>query len=147
MNPKRAAKDALAALAYVRSVNPFPVGEGEPPSPSAINKDGVVKGVVKLGWSWEARYVKIFNGEEDLSVKLREILTDPGCMASSCIVQEWVDFDYEMRLYFLPPEGWTPAQKLQPTRIECNAWSGSMENGQRRNFHKLSKDIILEKYW
>merc|ERR1712185_503331 len=52
-----------------------------------------------------------------------------------------------MRLYFLPPVDWVPTEKLQPTRIECNAWSGSMENGQRRNFHKLSKDTVLESYW
>lgn len=145
-NPKKAAKDSLAILEYVRAQNPFPV-DGERPSPSIVNKDGVRKGVVKLGWSWEARYVKIFNGEEDLAVKLSETLTDPGCKASNCIVQEWVDFDFEMRLYFLPTEDWRPPKRIEPTRIECNAWSGSMENGERRNFHKLNKEKIMADYW
>lgn len=145
---KRSAKQALATLAYVRSQNPFPVAEGEPPAPSVVNKDGVVKGVVKLGWSWEARFVSIFKGEEDLGVKMTELLTKEGCLANTCVVQEWVDFDFEMRLYFFPPDDWTPStEKLQPTRIECNAWSGSMENGERRNFHKLKKEDVLTKYW
>jgi len=149
-DPKRAAKTALDALTYIRSANPFPIEDGGQAAPSVVNKDGArstFKGVVKLGWSWEARYVSIFKGEEDLGAKLTKMVTEPGCQASSAIVQEWVDFDFEMRLYFLPPHDWTPATKLQPTRIQCNAWSGSMENGERRNFHRLSKELVLKDYW
>ncbi|CAE8655078.1 unnamed protein product, partial [Polarella glacialis] len=141
-NPQRAARQALAALEFIREGNN--IGEH---GPSAVNKAGMKKGVVKLGFSWEARYVMIFNGEEDLAEKLTEIMTNEGSLASSCIVQEWVDFDFEMRLYFLPPDEWLPGQKLEPTRVECNAWSGSMENGSRRNFHKLSKEKVLADYW
>jgi hypothetical protein len=146
-NPQRAARQALAALEYVRSQNPFHDEDGKPVGPSEVNKDGIKKGVVKLGWSWEARYVLIFRGEDDLNNKLTEMMTHPGCFASNCIVQEWVDFDFEMRLYFLPPVGWKVTDKLKPTRIECNAWSGSMDNGERRDFHKLSKEKVLEEYW
>jgi len=146
-NPKAAAQQALATLEYIRSQNPFPIESGELPGPSAVNRDGIKKGVVKLGWSWEARYVVIFRDEDDLAIKMTELLATPGCLASTCIVQEWVDFDFEMRLYFLPPVDWIPTQKLKPTRVECNAWSGSMDNGQRRNFHKLSREDVLEKYW
>jgi hypothetical protein len=149
-NAKRSAKKSLAMLEHIRTQNPFKVEDGlAVAAPSVVNKDGVVKGVVKLGWSWEARYVSIFNGEADLATKLTEMLTHPGCSASWCVVQEWADFDFEMRLYFLPPaaEGWDPAQKLQPVRVECNAWSGTMENGERRNFHRLSKEMILSSYW
>eukprot|EP00928_Gymnodinium_smaydae_P026265 TRINITY_DN20686_c0_g1_i1.p1 TRINITY_DN20686_c0_g1~~TRINITY_DN20686_c0_g1_i1.p1 ORF type:complete len:592 (+),score=114.76 TRINITY_DN20686_c0_g1_i1:43-1776(+) len=144
-----AAKQALAGLEFVRSQNPFPVGADEGKGPSAVNRNCVCKGVVKLGWSWEARYVSIFSkGEKDLAAKLTAMMTHPGCHASSCIVQEWVDFDFEMRLYFLPPAGWTPAaSRLKPTRVECNAWSGTMENGERRDFHRLSKENVLEYYW
>eukprot|EP00929_Paragymnodinium_shiwhaense_P108003 TRINITY_DN74336_c0_g1_i1.p1 TRINITY_DN74336_c0_g1~~TRINITY_DN74336_c0_g1_i1.p1 ORF type:complete len:579 (+),score=110.20 TRINITY_DN74336_c0_g1_i1:52-1788(+) len=141
-----AAKKAMSVLNFIRSKNPFAEWKGGQ-GPSVVNKDGVHKGVVKLGWSWEARYVTIFRGEEDLAAKLREMMTTAGCLASSCIVQEWVDFDFEMRLYFLPPDDWTPDQKLKPAKIECNAWSGSMENGQRRKFHILTDETILEKYW
>lgn len=146
-NVKRAAKTAMAGLKYVRSQNPYVAGEGETASPSEVNKDGVFKGVVKLGWSWEARYVKIFKGEEDLAAKLADTFSEQGCLASTAVVQEWVDFDYEMRLYFLPPDDWDPSKRLEPTRIECNAWSGTMDNGERRNFHKLNKEKILAEYW
>merc|ERR1712216_500277 len=153
-NPKRAAKHALAALAYVRSHSPFPVGDGEPAAPSVINKDGVKKGVVKLGWSWEARFVSIFHSEEDLAVKLTEMLTKEGCLAQTCLVQEWVDFDFEMRLYFLPPQGedWAPGKILEPTRIECNAWGTQCESreeilGQSNgSFSKLAADKCVEQW-
>eukprot|EP01052_Picozoa_sp_SAG31_P031373 SAG31_NODE_3316_length_4425_cov_3.196024_6_plen_78_part_00 len=28
------------------------------------------------------------------------------------MVQEWVDFDFELRLFFFPPEGWRPPTVL-----------------------------------
>ena len=110
------------------------------------DKDGVKKGVVKLGFSWEARYVAIFSGEAQLAEKLQEMMTHPRCLSSTCVVQEWVDFDLEMRLYFLPPSTWEPAQKLKPVRIECNSWSGTMANGERQSFHRLSEEDILRKW-
>jgi hypothetical protein len=142
---QRAAKQAISALEAIRQRNPF-AGPGGIVGSSKENKGGIKKGVAKLGWSWEARYVLIFHSEEDLAEKLEEILTHPGSTASGCIVQEWVDFDFEMRLYFLPPAEWA-GEKLEPVRVECNAWHGSMENGQRRSFHKLTTDTILADYW
>jgi len=144
---KRAARQALAVLRYIRSANPLPARVDGQSSPSEINRDGITKGVVKLGFSWEARFVSIFNDEADLAHKLGTLIDQPGCWSSHCIVQEWVDFEFEMRLYFLPPVDWDPASDLQPTKVECNAWSGSMENGQRRSFHKLTRESILSKYW
>lgn len=144
----RSAKRALAVLEHIRATGPWGAqgGKGKR-GPSVVNADGVKKGVVKLGLSWEARYVAIFEGEEDLAVKLTEMMSHPGSLATSCIVQEWVDFDFEMRLYFFPPADWTPSQKLSPARVECNSWSGSMDGGQRRNFHLVSKADALSWYW
>merc|ERR1712232_150201 len=142
-----AARQALEAIARIRHVSPFPVKDGEPPAPSAINKDGVTKGVVKLGWSWENRFVSHFNGIQELQTKLKEILTLDGCIASQCLVQEWVDFDFEMRMYFLPPHDWAPTAMLKPTRIECNQWGESDSIGDlgqsRASFSKLSEDKVL----
>lgn len=122
-NAKQAAADALRALEHIRRLNPFPVEAGEPAAPSAINQNGVVRGVVKLGWSWENRFVIDFNGEEHLRSRLQEmLLVEEGLLASYCIVQEWVDFDFEMRGYFLPPLDWLPGTVLQPTKFECNVW-------------------------
>merc|ERR1712107_215932 len=59
-DPKLAAQNALTTLEHIRSICPFEIGLGEPPAPAAINKDGVKHGVVKLGWSWENRFVLKF---------------------------------------------------------------------------------------
>jgi len=144
-----AAKEALAALGQIRKLNPFPVKPGEPPAPSEINKDGVQKGVVKLGWSWENRFVSVFVGEEQLRKRMKDMMSQPGLLASYCIVQEWVDFDFEMRLYFLPPPTWEQGT-LQPTRIECNAWGARSQEdtvGQSHaSFSKLTEDACLQRW-
>merc|ERR1712176_1493294 len=75
---KAAAKAALATLEFIRRQNPFPTEDGENAAPSVINKDGIKKGVVKLGYSWEARFVSIFHNEDDLAVKLTDMLTQRG---------------------------------------------------------------------
>jgi len=145
-DPRRAAKHALAALSQIRHRSPFPVGPGERPAPSVVNKAGIWKGVVKLGWSWEGRFVLSFEGEEQLAARLTEMMSQPGCLASSCIVQEWVDFDFEMRLYFLPPEAWQPGMKLAPTKVECNSWAGFSEEGRPHTFRKLTEAMCLD-WW
>ena len=115
-SPQQVALDALQKLADVRP------NRGGDPSPSVVNAGGVKKGVVKVGWSWEAQFVFDFYGEARLAERLREMLTCEGCSTSTCIVQEWVDFDFEMRFFFFPPEDWTPAVALSPKRIEYNVW-------------------------
>eukprot|EP00927_Polykrikos_kofoidii_P077404 TRINITY_DN74342_c0_g1_i1.p1 TRINITY_DN74342_c0_g1~~TRINITY_DN74342_c0_g1_i1.p1 ORF type:complete len:581 (+),score=57.64 TRINITY_DN74342_c0_g1_i1:105-1745(+) len=149
-NVAEAAKSALKVLEHVRKLNPFPVGPDEPPAPSVINKDGVTKGVVKLGWSWENRFVVNFVGVAQLQERLTEMMTQPSCSASYCVVQEWVDFDFEMRLYLLPSREWSPGDVILPTRIECNAWGSCSGEGRvgtsRASFHKLSEEAVLEKW-
>eukprot|EP00929_Paragymnodinium_shiwhaense_P112433 TRINITY_DN80693_c0_g1_i1.p1 TRINITY_DN80693_c0_g1~~TRINITY_DN80693_c0_g1_i1.p1 ORF type:complete len:555 (-),score=117.54 TRINITY_DN80693_c0_g1_i1:39-1703(-) len=151
IDPERAAKQALLALEHIRRINPHQVDEGDPPCPSEINKDGIKKGVVKLGWSWENRFVSDFVGPQQLQAKLTEMLTQEGLTASQCIVQEWVDFDFEMRLYFLPAGEWTAdAVPHQPTRIECNAWGASTGKNQlgqsRASFSKVSHDAAIKRW-
>lgn len=58
-------------------------------------------------------------------------------------LQEWVDFDFEMRLYFLPPPEW-PAEgstPIEPKMIQCNAWGPSDDTKavgvSRASFSKL----------
>lgn len=145
-DPVRAARQALAALEHIRFRNPFPAEAGERPAPSVCNKDGITKGVVKMGWTWEGRFVLSFKGEEQLAARLRELIIQPGCLASNCIVQEWVDFDFEMRLYFLPPERWTPGTWLTPRKVECNSWGGFSDEGRPHTFKKLTEEMCLE-WW
>lgn len=142
---REAARQALMALDVIRVRNPFPGGNPEEPAPSAFNQRGVKRGVVKLGWSWEGRFVKSFVGEEMLATCLTEMLTVAGCTASACIVQEWVDFDFEVRLYFFPPQdAWSQRDRLQPSRFEYNCWAGWSESENRpQTFRKLSEESCL----
>eukprot|EP00747_Dinoflagellata_sp_TGD_P101831 gnl/TRDRNA2_/TRDRNA2_168467_c0_seq5.p1 gnl/TRDRNA2_/TRDRNA2_168467_c0~~gnl/TRDRNA2_/TRDRNA2_168467_c0_seq5.p1 ORF type:complete len:540 (-),score=102.64 gnl/TRDRNA2_/TRDRNA2_168467_c0_seq5:105-1682(-) len=97
-----------------------------------------------------------------LSSANKEMMTQPGLASSQCIVQEWVDFDFEMRFYFLPPADWEPGAFLEPERIECNEWGERNEEKCTRrgssngpstlgtchaSFHKLKKEEILLHRW
>eukprot|EP00928_Gymnodinium_smaydae_P081043 TRINITY_DN64621_c0_g1_i1.p1 TRINITY_DN64621_c0_g1~~TRINITY_DN64621_c0_g1_i1.p1 ORF type:complete len:545 (-),score=111.18 TRINITY_DN64621_c0_g1_i1:86-1720(-) len=150
IDAKQAATRALKALHHIRAMNPFPIQPGEPPAPSSVNKDAITKGVVKLGWSWENRFVSTFNGEKQLQERLVEMMTQEGCLASTCVVQEWVDFDFEMRLYFLPPDSWPHPERLEPTQIQCNAWGAPTEKSKlgtsRSSFSKLDEEKVLQRW-
>lgn len=149
-DPQAAARHALATLEHIRSMRPFKTAPDEAPAPSAINKDGIKKGMVKCGWSWENRFVLSFNSAKQLETRMSELMGLPGCLASCCIVQEWVDFDFEMRLYFLLAEEWLPGARLDPRRIECNIWGQRNENAQAGSpagsFSKLSHEQAIA-FW
>jgi hypothetical protein len=118
-----AARTAVRGLEELRRVNsalPWLASTG---GPAAANSSRLTKGVVKLGWSWEAKFVWFWRGEAQLARYLADAMALPGCTAEGCIVQEWVDFDFELRLFFLPERGWTPASApLRPTHHEYTAW-------------------------
>jgi len=142
--PVEAARRALASLQFLRAHNAFQQ-DSDHPAPSVVNQNGIQKGVVKLGWSWEARFVKVFTSLDELAAAIRELLTTPGCLASSCIVQEWVDFDFEMRFYFFPPAKRSSDSPLLPTRCEFNAWNCS-DNGQPGQFIRLSREACIHRW-
>lgn len=147
-NVGEAARHALQTLEHVRKICPFPCGPDEPPAPSAVNKDGIKKGMVKVGWSWENRFVLSFSTPKQLQERMLEIMTLPGSMASYCIVQEWVDFDFEMRVYFLlGSEDWAPGAVLEPRRVECNIWTSRNERATAGtpagSFSKLSHEQAI----
>eukprot|EP00438_Fugacium_kawagutii_P030027 Skav210978 [mRNA] locus=scaffold712:78040:86050:- [translate_table: standard] len=81
-----AAESALRTLHHIRRMNPHPVEPGDPPAPSLVNQNGIQKGVVKLGWSWENRFVVTFNSQSHLQARLKELMNQPGCLATYCIV-------------------------------------------------------------
>lgn len=80
---KRAAKRAVSALTAIKGT----VDEEEP------------RGVVKLGYSWEALDVRAWRGLEDLAGALQEVLHQPGCRARYVFVQECVQHAGEARCY------------------------------------------------
>lgn len=142
-DPMHAAKQALTDLECIRHQNPRAPAEWKV---SSVNEHRITKGVVKLGWSWEAKDVLQFSGEEQLRDRMMELLTQTGCTASACLVQEWVDFDFEMRLFFFPPTKWVSTQRLQPARVECTAWSEPCGEGRPRGFHMLSEERCLSRW-
>ncbi|CAE8587451.1 unnamed protein product [Polarella glacialis] len=146
-DPVSAARKAVFGLEQIRRQNPFPVLPGEPAAPSSVNEFGVKRGVVKLGWSWEAKDVMVFNSEEELGWRMAEVLLESsGCTASECIVQEWVDFDFELRCYFVPPRGWVSSHFLKPERIEWNAWGEPCAQGRPRGFELLTEEMCLSRW-
>lgn len=150
MDAAAAAESALRTMHHIRRMNPYPVDPEDPPAPSAINQNGIQKGVVKLGWSWENRFVVTFNSPSHLQARLKEMMNQPGCLATYCIVQEWVDFDFEMRLYFLPPPEWPAKHPIEPEMIQCNAWGKSDDTKSvgvsRASFSKLSEEKVLSRW-
>ena len=62
-----------------------------------------IKGVAKLGFSWEAMDVRKFEGEEELAEQLQELAQQNMNLGEAVMVQEWVDFDCELRLFFAEP--------------------------------------------
>lgn len=105
---------------------------------------------MKLGWSWENRFVVTFNSQSHLQARLKELMNQPGCLATYCIVQEWVDFDFEMRLYFLPEADWPGEAPIEPKMIQCNAWGPSDDTKSvgvsRASFSKLSEEKVLSRW-
>mmetsp|Transcript_152950 Transcript_152950/g.490672 ORF Transcript_152950/g.490672 Transcript_152950/m.490672 type:complete len:567 (+) Transcript_152950:44-1744(+) len=148
-DPLAAARRALAELAAVRAANPFPRGgDGSRPAPSNVNGDGTLrKGMVKAGWTWEGRFVLSFTGEKELAKRLEEMLLVDGYLGSRCLVQEWVDFDFEIRLFFLPPGDWAPGTPVRPVRFEYNGWGKPQEEGRPGAFRKLSREKVLKEMW
>eukprot|EP00929_Paragymnodinium_shiwhaense_P063906 TRINITY_DN31982_c0_g1_i1.p1 TRINITY_DN31982_c0_g1~~TRINITY_DN31982_c0_g1_i1.p1 ORF type:complete len:469 (+),score=127.03 TRINITY_DN31982_c0_g1_i1:60-1466(+) len=120
-NVKAAAQKAMADIEALRATSVFKAEGG----PSKINKEGLRKGVVKIGWSWEARYVWFWNGQAQLADCLRHMIGLPGCLGEYCIVQEWVDFDFELRFFFFPSADWKPPARLEPKHFEYTAWGPS----------------------
>lgn len=141
-SPWAAGKKATEALESLRKVSTF-ASEG---GPSMINKGSLKKGVVKLGWSWEARHVWFWKGPDELSKALYHLITLEGCKAESCVVQEWVDFDFELRLFFFPPSGWAPPARLEPKHHSYTLWETHESSDAPGAFVKPSHEQCLAQW-
>lgn len=109
-NHDKAAAMAMTALNNLAKARTDWAGlMGQPtPKPGPINH-----GVAKLGWSWEAMDVRSWKNKQQLSNGLLELAEQPGSFMESVFVQEWVDFDVEMRHFIVEPnlsdpETWKP---------------------------------------
>lgn len=139
-NPDAAAAKALAGLDDLRKGSQFGGGAG----PSMINRGGgMKKGCVKIGWSWEAKFVWFWKAKKELANSMQQMLTLPGCLADPCIVQEWVDFDFELRLFFFPPAGWQPPVVLEPLHHGYTGWAKPSGDAPGA-FRKITRERALE---
>jgi hypothetical protein len=101
----------------------------------------VNKGVAKLGWSWEAMDVTAWQNKQDLTSALGQLGEQPGSQVDLVFVQEWVDFDVEMRHFVVEPDLNNP-QSLKPKKIIYTVFK-SKESGSFRNFDRYDRKGCL----
>ena len=143
-NPREAARSAMRQIEELRRETKH---RGVwPDGVATANSRGLTKGVVKIGWSWEAKFVWFWRGEAQLAEYLLAMVTLPGCSSDFCLVQEWVDFDFELRLFFLPQRDWVPTMKLDPTHYEYTAWVNDKGDDAPGRFLKPTADEALARF-
>ena len=84
-SPRTAAGHVLSALAACRSMR-YEADGVEPDCLRPVEGE-VRKGVVKLGFAWEAAHVRIFRGESQLAEAMQGLVATPGVEAAALIVQ------------------------------------------------------------
>ena len=105
-DPRSAARGALAALAAIRATRDATKEKkkkGGPPAPKAEPLPGlesaIPRGVVKLGFAWEAAHVVMWRGETQLATALERLSTQAGCEEVVLLVQDFVPNSLEARAY------------------------------------------------
>jgi len=150
---KQASHFAYKALCQVRRKQQILRGE----TPSDVP---IIKGVAKLGFSWEALDVKFWEGQRGLetaisqltqTIEISDEITGQPHDLENLIVQEYVDHDLELRLYVVDGEVettiFTKFCKIKPnnefgdfkeafTSAEAAQWIGgdlaALEDGERQ---------------
>ncbi|KAL1496077.1 hypothetical protein AB1Y20_014704 [Prymnesium parvum] len=101
-DPLRAARSALDALEEIRSLRYG--GADQEPACIKPGEGEVRKGVVKLGYAWEAAHVRLFRGEKQLALALHGLATEQGSESCSVFVQDFCRNQFEMRLFVVRGE-------------------------------------------
>ena len=99
-SPRRAAGHVLEALSMARELRygVEPGGGGEPECSRPVEGE-VRRGVVKLGFAWEAAHVRVFRGEAQLAEALTGLVATPGVESTALIVQDYVRNQLELRCF------------------------------------------------
>eukprot|EP00928_Gymnodinium_smaydae_P061621 TRINITY_DN45662_c0_g1_i1.p1 TRINITY_DN45662_c0_g1~~TRINITY_DN45662_c0_g1_i1.p1 ORF type:complete len:538 (+),score=137.26 TRINITY_DN45662_c0_g1_i1:70-1683(+) len=135
-DPAKAAANAIKALANLAQARTTLNGEMGQQARAAP-----VKGVAKLGWSWEAMDVQAWRQKQDLQGALTSLIEQPGSLVEQCFVQEWVDFDVEIRHFVVEPDFNDP-ESLKPKKRIYTVFK-SKEGGSFRNFDKYDRKGCL----
>lgn len=139
LDPAKAATKALEALNYMAQARrewAQPLGQ-DPPKPGPVDK-----GVAKLGWSWEAMDVRSWTNKQQLTGALGELIEQPGSFMEFCFVQEWVDFDVEMRHFIVEADLSKPAT-LKAKKIIYTVFK-SKDSGSFRDFDRFDRKGCLK---
>eukprot|EP00929_Paragymnodinium_shiwhaense_P008914 TRINITY_DN1128_c1_g1_i1.p1 TRINITY_DN1128_c1_g1~~TRINITY_DN1128_c1_g1_i1.p1 ORF type:complete len:559 (+),score=120.86 TRINITY_DN1128_c1_g1_i1:226-1902(+) len=140
VNPGKAAEKAVQALANLsrtRSAwNQELKAVEKSPAP-------ITKGVAKLGYSWEAMDVQIWESAADLGRSLDSLTQQPGSLADLVLVQEWVDFDVEMRFFVIEPN-LDDKNSLIPKKAVFTMMK-SVEDNCFREFDRFERQTCLQR--
>jgi len=138
-NPEKAAATAMQALNNLSKTRSAWNTELH----AQQKNDGpVAKGVAKLGFSWEAMDVQVWNNTVDLTKSLGSLAQQPGSLVDLVLVQEWVDFDVEMRHFIVEPNLEDP-QSLRPKKIIYTVMK-SVEDNCFREFDRFDRQRCLQ---
>ncbi|KAK3246408.1 hypothetical protein CYMTET_44054, partial [Cymbomonas tetramitiformis] len=135
-SPRAAAEQGIRALNCLQQMRAATMGT---PAPGPLEQ---TTGVAKLGFSWEAMDVRKFKGQAELAEGLRALSEQKLAQISSVIVQEWVDFDVELRLFFvnlpMPFVDGAPA-KIRPAHILYTRFTKVDGEGMMREFERMPR--------
>lgn len=137
LDTEKAAATALQALTHLAETRTSwagPLGQ-ETPKPT------VTKGVAKLGWSWEAMDVRKWQNKQELAGAMTDLAEQPGSFMEFVFVQEWVDFDVEMRHFIVEADLTKPAS-LKPKKIIYTVFK-SQEGNSFRDFDRYDRKGCL----
>ena len=149
-NPYRAAEAALKAL-YIIKMEQQRLRKGDETS----DVDDVItmkhspwlhmKGVLKLGFSWEALDVLSFDGIDEMVDRLGRIAEQPGCLAEYVYAQEYIESDCEIRCYVIDDGTGlsTAPAHMRYTRPGYN----NPETGRFQGFQDLSRQQAVEEWY
>jgi len=137
-DPAKAAATAIKALGKLtetRSLFNAECGQ------NIGNAMPVQKGVAKLGWSWEAMDVQSWRNKQELQNALMTLVEQPGSLVDLVFVQEWVDFDVEIRHFVVEADLSRPETLKAKKRIYTVF--KSKDQGSFRNFDRYDRNGCL----
>jgi hypothetical protein len=104
-----------------------------------------MKGVLKLGFSWEALDVLSFHGVDEMMDRLSRIAEQPGCLTDYVYAQEFIESDCEIRCYVLDDGSGlsTEPAHMRYTRPGHN----DRETGRFQGFQDLSREQAIEEWY
>jgi hypothetical protein len=133
-DPQRAGQVGLQALQKLAEARDAWAG--------TQSKSHIKKGVCKLGWSWEARDVMSWTNVEEIRQALAYLGEQPGSNVDHVFIQEWVDFDVEMRHFVVEPDP-NNHQTWRPRKIIYTVFQGNQGNCFR-SFDRFDRAGAIE---